>query len=69
MHYFLVRYLYKKNNSKDYLALYRIEELFSGINEMICYLVENLALKNKKMEAIGIMQRNKVESYISKDIY
>lgn len=34
---------------------------------MISYLVEDLAFKKKEMEALGIMRRNEVESYVRED--
>jgi hypothetical protein len=49
------------------LTLDRIEDLLSGFKQMISYLVEDLAFKKKEMEAIGIMRRNEVESYLRED--
>jgi len=54
MRYFLGRNLYKKSNQQDFLTLDRIEDLLSGIKQMLGYFVEDLAHKNKINEAKGI---------------
>jgi hypothetical protein len=64
MRYFLGRNLYKKSNQQDFLTLDRIEDLLSGIKQMMGYFVEDLAHKNKVNEAKGICMRNKVEGFI-----
>ena len=69
MRYYLSRNLYKKKDQKDFLTLDRIEDLLSGFKQMISYLVEDLAFKKKEMEAIGIMRRNEVESYVREDAH
>lgn len=48
MRYFLGRNLYKKQDQRDFLTLDRIEDLLVGIKQMLGYLVEDLAHKNKK---------------------
>jgi len=60
MRYFLGRNLYKKSNQQYFLTLDRIEDLLSGIKQMMGYFVEDLAHKNKTMEAKGICERNGV---------
>lgn len=68
MRYFLGRNLYKKQDQRDFLTLDRVEDLLVGIKQMLGYLVEDLAHKNKKQEAKGIMLRNKVETHIRAEI-
>jgi len=36
---------------------------------MVSYLVEDLAFRKKEIEAIGIMRRNEVESYVREDVH
>jgi len=47
MRHFLGRNLYKKSNSQDYITLDRIDDLLSGIKQMMGYFVEDLAHKGK----------------------
>lgn len=68
MRYFLGRNLYKKSNQSDYITLDRIEDLLSGIKQMMGYFVEDLAHKGKEQEAKGICTRNQVEGFIRQDI-
>ena len=60
MRFFLGRNLYKKSNQQDFLTLDRIEDLLSGVKQMMAYLVEDLCSKGKIQEAYGIMVRNQV---------
>ena len=68
MRYFLGRNLYKKSNQQDFLTLDRIEDLLVGIKQMLGYLVEDLNHKGKKIEAKGIMIRNKVETHVRAEV-
>jgi hypothetical protein len=68
MRYFLGRNLYKKSNQQDFLTLDRIEDLLSGIKQMMSYLVEDLCHKGKVQEAVGIMQRNQCDSHVRPEI-
>jgi hypothetical protein len=68
MRHFLGRNLYKKSNQQDYITLDRIEDLLSGIKQMMGYFVEDLAHKGRIQEAKGILMRNQVEGYIRQDI-
>jgi hypothetical protein len=55
MRYYLNRFLSKKPGQEDYLSLDRIEDLFLGFKNMLCYLVEDLVQKGKYNEAKGII--------------
>ena len=68
MRYYLGRNLYKKQNQTDFMSLDRVEDLLSGIKQMLSYLVEDLVHKGKMHEAKGIMLRNKVESHVRPEI-
>lgn len=69
MRYYLSRNLFKKKDQKEFLTLDRIEDLLSGFKQMVSYLVEDLAFRRKEMEAVGIMRRNEVESYVREDVH
>jgi hypothetical protein len=45
MRYYLGRYLYKKPADEDYLSLDKVEDLFTGLKPMLCYMVEDLVYK------------------------
>ena len=68
MRYFLGRNLYKKSNQQDFLTLDRIEDLLSGFKQMLSYLAEDLAHKNKLHEAKGIYLRNQLDGYLRSDV-
>lgn len=68
MRFFLGRNLYKNQNQQDFLTLDRIEDLLSGFKQMLSYLAEDLAHKNKIQEAKGIYLRNQLEGFVRDDI-
>ena len=47
------------------MSLEKIEDLVSGDPQLMKYFVEELANKNKLVEAFGIMKRNNLEKNIS----
>ena len=66
--YYLGRNLNQKKNHKEFLSLDRIEDLLSGFKQMLAYLVEDLTFNKRINEAIGIMTRNQVESYVRTEV-
>ena len=58
--FFVNNYLEKKPGDKDYMELTKVESFFEGLNDCLAILCEILMRNNKRMEAKGVFDRNKL---------
>lgn len=50
---------------EDYLSIDKIEDMYSGMKDILGYIVKDLINNSKCNEAKGVFLRNKLESYVS----
>jgi hypothetical protein len=62
--FYLSRSQSKKSTERDFMTLDRVEDLLSGFKQMLSYLVEDLVQTKRENEALGIMTRNQLQSFL-----
>lgn len=64
MRYYVKKYTKLKPGEEEYMSIDKIEDIFSGMNDILGFMIDELIESKFYIEAKGILMRNNLQNFV-----